>query len=200
MTLEKRVRLGYGYLQYLKNTQPEYFVTLTYRYNYSDQLAEGGMRAFVLKLLNRLPRRVRQTFGGLVCAHRHTKVRFDGTYHFHFVFWGLDGSMSDSLDWLSINVRRAANELHPRLPGPNCDCEAAEKLGRQPTCRGGMSCRGPHMAGPESTDVQRIEHSPEVLDEYVVSDIFRFDRPGGSQLLSISSSGVVGSLLDERLD
>ena len=200
MTLEKRVRIGYGYLEHLKNEQAEYFVTLTYRYNYSDQLAEQGMRAFVLKLLNRLPRRTRRKFGGFVCAHRHTRVRFEGTYHFHFVFWGLDDSMPDSFDWLRINVQRAANELHPRAPGPNCDCDAAEKLGRRPMCRGGMSCRGPHMAGPESTDVQRIEHSPEVVDEYIVSDIFKLDRPAGSQLLSIGPSGVVGCLIDGQLD
>lgn len=127
MNLEQRVRLGYAYLEYLGEREPEYFVTLTYRYRYCDQIAEDGMRAFVRKLVTRMPRGARRNLGGLVCAERHTEVRFAGAYHFHFLLWGLDGVMSDAHAWLEGAVVRAASELHPRDAGPGCDCAEAKK-------------------------------------------------------------------------
>lgn len=104
LNIEQRTRLADGYLAYLSNKKPEYFVTLTYRQPHSDRAAEMGMRGFVLKLLNRLPKRIRQNFGGLVCAERHTDARFEGTYHFHFLLWGMDGVMTEPFAWLQEQV------------------------------------------------------------------------------------------------
>lgn len=146
-------------MEYLKGRNPEYFVTLTYRLPYGDRLAELGMNGFVLMLLNRLPRRARRSFGGLVCAERHIEAKFEGCYHFHFLFWGLDSSMPDAQDWLRSNVVRAASELHPRIPGPLCDCAEAINFNRPKTCKGGLSCRGPQMSGTECVNVQRIEYT-----------------------------------------
>ncbi len=194
MNIEQRARLGFGYLEYLKGRTPEYFVTLTYRHPYGDRIAEEGMRGFVLKLLNRMPRHARRNLGGLVCAERHTDVKFDGTYHFHFLFWGLDESMPDAYSWLTANVVKAASELHPRPPGPRCDCAEAKKRNRPRTCRGGMSCRGPQMSGANWIDVQKIEGTPDKVQEYVCKDIYRSDSAAGEQVLSIGPSGVVGKL------
>lgn len=199
LNIEQRARLGFGYLEYLKERNPEYFVTLTYRYPYGDRLAEEGMRGFVLKLLNRMPRSTRSNFGGLVCAERHTDPKFEGSYHFHFLFWGLDESMPDAHSWLTANVVRAASELHPRLAGPLCDCAEAATRKRPKTCPGGLSCRGPKMSGANWVDVQRIEWAPTAVDEYTTKDIYRSDRPSGIQLINISPSGVTASLLDDRL-
>lgn len=157
------------------------------------------MKGFVLKLLNRLPKRVRKNFGGLVCAERHTDTKFEGTYHFHFLFWGLDGAMNEPFAWLQENVRRAASELYPRLPGPRCDCEEATRNKRPKTCRGGLSCRGPQLSGPNWVDVQRIECNPEVVQEYCIADAGRVDRSGVAQLLDISPRGVTGSLLSKEM-
>ena len=199
MNLEQRVRLGYSYLQYLQERVPEYFVTLTYREPYGDQLAESAMKGFTLKLLNRIPHRTRRNIGGLVCAERHTKYRFEGAYHFHFLLWGLDSSMPDAHSWLRLNVTRAASELYPRVASPLCDCGEVDKPKRKRTCLGGMSCRGKQMSGPEFVNVQRIEYTPEQVHEYVVEDVYRLDRPTGGQLLDIGPSGVTGSLLSKNL-
>lgn len=199
MNIEQRARLGFGYMEYLKGRNPEYFVTLTYRLPYGDQLAELGMNGFVLMLLNRLPRRARRNFGGLVCAERHIEAKFEGCYHFHFLFWGLDSSIPDAQDWLKSNVVRAASELYPRTPGPPCDCAEAIKFNRPKTCKGGLSCRGPQMSGSECVNVQRIEHTPESVHEYVVEDVYRLDMPAGGQLLDIGPKGVTGSLLRKHL-
>ena len=194
LNIEQRARLGFGYLEYLKERNPEYFVTLSYRYPYGDRLAEEGMRGFVLKLLNRMPRSTRRNFGGLVCAERHADVKFEGTYHFHFLFWGLDESMLDAHSWLTANVVKAASELHPRPPGPRCDCAKAKKRNRPKICKGGMSCRGPRMSGANWVDVQKIEWTPEKVQEYVIKDIYRSDSAAGEQVLSIGPSGVAGNL------
>lgn len=195
LNIEQRTRLADGYLAYLSHKKPEYFVTLTYRQPQSDRAAEMGMRGFVLKLLNRLPKRVRQNFGGLVCAERHTDARFEGTYHFHFLLWGMDGVMTEPFAWLQEQAIKAASELHPRPPGPNCDCAEAERKERPKTCRGGLSCRGPKLSGPRWVDVQRIECTPGNAHEYTIADIRRVDRPVGGQLLDIGPSGVTGTLL-----
>lgn len=195
MNLEQRVRLGYSYLEYLKGREPEYAVTLTYRHPYHDQLAEDAMRAFVRKLITRLPRRSRKHFGGLVCAERHIDAKFDGTYHFHFLLWGLNESMSNALLWLKTNVPRAASELFPRTAGPRCDCAEARRFKRPKTCKGGLSCRGPQMSGANWVTAKRIEYTPEVANEYVVEDVYRLDRPAGTQLLDIGPKGVTGRLL-----
>lgn len=195
MNLEQRIRLERGYLQYLGEHEPEYFVTLTYRYPYGDRVAEMGMNGFVLKLLNRLPKRARPHFSGLVCAERHIDVKFEGCYHFHFLFWGLDESLQDAYAWLQTNVIRAASALHPRLAGPRCDCAEAKRQKRPKTCKGGLSCRGPQMSGPECVAVKRIDYTPEIVYEYTVEDVLRLDMPAGGQLLDISPSGVKGSLL-----
>lgn len=199
MKIEQRTRLADGYLEFLSNKQPEYFVTLTYRQPQRDQAAEIGMKGFVLKLLNRLPKRVRKNFGGLVCAERHTDAKFEGTYHFHFLLWGMDGVMNEPYAWLQENVRRAASELHPRIPGPNCDCEEAARNKRPRTCRGGLSCRGPQLSGPNWVNVQRIECTPEIVHEYSIADVRRVDRPAGAQLMHIGPSGVTGSLLPKEM-
>lgn len=198
MNIEQRLRLADGYLEFLASKQPEYFVTLTYRQPQRDHAAEAGMKGFVLKLLNRLPKRVRKNFGGLVCAERHTDARFDGTYHFHFLLWGLDGAMDDPCTWLREHVARAASELHPREPGPNCDCKEAARKGRAKTCKGGLSCRGPQLSGAKWTNVQPIDFTPEAVIEYNTADVCRLDRPAGAQLLDISPRGVTGTLL--RID
>ncbi|MCX2893419.1 hypothetical protein ORG27_07480 [Stenotrophomonas lactitubi] len=195
MNLEQRIRLERGYLQYLAEHEPEYFVTLTYRYPYGDRIAEMAMNGFVLKLLNRLPKRTRPHFAGLVCSERHLDVKFEGCYHFHFLFWGLDESMQDAYAWLQTNVIRAASDLYPRLAGPRCDCAEAKWQKRPKTCKGGLSCRGPQMSGPECVAVKRIDYTPEVVYEYTVGDILRLDMPAGGQLLDISPSGVKGNLL-----
>lgn len=195
MNIEQRMRLADGYIAHLSNMKPEYFVTLTYRQPQRDQAAEIGMKGFVLKLLNRLPKRVRKNFGGLVCAERHTDTKFKGTYHFHFLFWGLDGAMTEPFAWLQENVQRASSELYPRLPGPKCDCEEAARNKRPKTCRGGLGCRGPQLSGPNWVNVQRIESTPENAHAYVIADILRVDRPVGAQLLDIGPSGVTGTLL-----
>ncbi|WP_238692737.1 hypothetical protein [Xanthomonas dyei] len=199
LNLEQRVRLGYAYLVYLKEREPEYFVTLTYRRQYRDRVAEDGMRAFILKLLNRMPRQTRKGFGGLVCAERHVNARFAGCYHFHFLFWGLDKSMPDAKDWLLSNVIKASAELYPRIAGPMCDCAKAEQWKRAKTCKGGLSCRGRQMSGAQFVDVQRIEYAQEVLHEYNVEDLYRLDKPAGGQLLDIGPKGVTGSLLRQGL-
>lgn len=199
LNIEQRARLGFGYLEYLKEHNPEYFVTLTYRYRYGDRLAEEGMRAFVQKLLNRMPRSTRRNFGGLVCAERHTDVKFEGTYHFHFLFWGLDESMPDAYSWLTANVVKAASELYPRPAGPLCDCAEAAIQKRPKTCPGGLSCRGPKMSGANWVDVQRIEHTHPAVNEYTTKDIYRSERPYGMQLIDISPKGVTAGLLEDRL-
>lgn len=199
LNIEQRARLGFGYLEYLKGQSPEYFVTLTYRYSYGDRLAEDGMRGFVLKLINRMPRHARRNFGGLVCAERHTDSKFDGAYHFHFLFWGLNKSMSDAYDWLKANVVRAASELHPRTPGPRCDCSEAARQGRPQTCKGGLSCRGPRMSGANWVDVQQIGPSTDACCAYLIDDVHRTDRAAGGQLLTIDGTGVTGRMMSRDL-
>lgn len=199
LNIEQRARLGFGYLEYLKGRNPEYFVTLTYRHPFGDRIAEEGMRGFVLKLLNRMPRSTRRNFGGLVCAERHTNPKFDGSYHFHFLLWGLDESMPDAHSWLTANVVKAAAELHPRPAGPLCDCAEAIKFNRPKTCKGGLSCRGPQMSGSECVNVQRIEYMPERVHSYTIEDVYRLDMPAGGQLLNIGPQGVTGSLLRKGL-
>ena len=199
LNLEQRVRLGYSYLDYLKEREPEYFVTLTYRRRYSDQTSEIAMRKFVRKLITRLPCQVRPSIGGLACAERHTKHRFAGSYHFHFLLWGLDRSMPDAMDWLDSNVVRAASELYPSIPGPLCDCAEAERLKRPKTCKGGLSCRGRKMSGAKWVNVQRIEHTPEKAHEYTIEDVYRLDMPAGGQLLDIGPKGITGNLLRRNL-
>lgn len=199
LNIEQRARLGFGYLEYLKGRNPEYFVTLTYRYPFGDRIAEEGMRGFVLKLLNRMPRSTRRNFGGLVSAERHTDPKFDGSYHFHFLLWGLDESMPDAYSWLSANVVRAASELHPRPAGPLCDCAEAEAQKRHKTCLGGLSCRGPKMSGASWVNVQSVQHAPEPLLSYIVKDLYRTDSQAGGQILNIGPSGVTGNLLNNAL-
>ena len=199
MNLEQRVRLGYSYLQHLKGQQPQYTCALVYRYSYSDSVSEQAMRAFVRKLITRLPRRARKTFGGLVLAERHSKVSLDGSYHFHFLLWGLNESVPDAFNWLTHNARRAASELYPREPSHLCDCGIAAVRGRPKSCRGGTSCRGPRMTRPSATKVQVIDRTPEKAYEYVTSDIYRLDTPEGGQFLDIGPNGVTGHLLNRNL-
>ena len=199
MNLEQRVRLGYSYLEYLKGREPEYFVTLTYRRRYADRTSEDAMRTFVRKLLTRLPRQARPNIGGLACAERHTMPKFAGSYHFHFLLWGLDKSLPDAKDWLKSNVVRASSELYPRDAGPLCDCAEAKKLNRPKTCRGGLSCRGGQMSGAKWVNVQCIDCTPERVHEYTVEDVYRLDMPAGGQLLDIGPKGITGSLLKRHL-
>lgn len=199
LNLEQRARLGYSYLEFLKEQKPEYFVTLTYRRKYSDQTSELAMRQFVRKLITRLPRHARKNIAGLVCTERHTKRRFAGSYHFHFLLWGLDESMTDAMDWLESNVVRAASELYPSTPGPLCDCAEAKRLKRKKTCHGGLSCRGRNMSGFRCVNVQRIDHTPETAYEYNIEDVYRLDMPAGGQFLYIGPNGVTGNLLDKGL-
>lgn len=199
MNLEQRVRLGFSYLGYLREREPEYAVTLSYRVWYSDGVAEGAMKAFVRKLVSRMPRKTRKEFGGLVCAERHTEPKLFDSYHFHFLLWGFDRSMPDAFDWLEANARRAAAELYPREPSHLCDCRVALEQKRPKTCRGGLSCRGARMTGSDATLVQRIDRTPMQAYEYVTSDIYRLDRPEGGQLLDLGCDGVTGSLLNRTL-
>lgn len=199
MNLEQRVRLGIGYLDYLKGNKPQYALALVYRYSYSDSVAEMAMRAFVRKLITRLPRRTRRTFGGLVCAERHVLVNLEGSYHFHFLLWGLDESMPDAFRWLTHQAKRAASELYPREPSHLCDCGIAATRARPKSCRGGKSCRGPRMTRPSATKVQVIDRTPEKAYEYVTSDIYRLDTPEGGQFLDVGPNGVTGHLLNRNL-
>ena len=199
MNLEQRVRLGFSYLSYLQDRQPQYALALSYRYWYADVVAEGAMKAFVRKLLSRMPRKTRKEFGGLVCAERHTEPKLYDSYHFHFLLWGMDESMPDGFDWLSANATRAATELYPRQPSQLCDCSAALKEKRPKTCRGGLSCRGARMTGRDATLVQVIDHTPLKAYEYVTSDIYKLDRPEGGQFLDLGYDGVTGSLLKRTL-
>lgn len=199
MNLEQRVRLGVGYLEHLKERKPQYALALVYRYSYSDSVSEQAMKTFVRKLVTRLPRRARNSFGGLVGAERHTKVKLDGSYHFHFLLWGLDESMPDAFNWLTNQSRRAASELYPREAGPLCDCGVAARQGRPKSCRGGMSCRGPRMTRPSATKVQFIDRTPEKAYEYVTSDIYKLDTPEGGQFLDVGPNGVTGHLLKRNL-
>lgn len=199
LNLEQRVRLGYGYLKYLQEKSPEYFVTLTYRERYSDQPSEDAMRAFVRKLATRLPRQTRHDFGGLVCAERHDTGKFEGCYHFHFLLWGLDAGLYDAADWLEQNVVRAASELYPRVAGPRCDCAQAKALRKKKNCPGGLTCRGPQMSGKSWVRTRKIETLPEVVHEYTIEDVYRMDRPAGSQILDIGPCGLTSSLLREEL-
>lgn len=199
MNLENRVRLGYSYLMYLKDKKPEYAVTLTFRYPYNDEMSEMAMRTFVRKILTRLPRKTRANFQGLACAERHIDVKFDGSYHFHFLMWGLDTTMPCAHQWLSSNVTRAASELYPREASHLCDCAEAKRYKRPRTCKGGMSCRGPQMSGAKWVKVKAIDRTPEKAHEYVTSDIYRLDRPTGGQFLDIGSNGVTGHLLNRSI-
>lgn len=199
MNLEQRVRLGYGILEYLEGKQPQYACALVYRNSYSDSVSEQAMRVFVRRLITRLPRRARKTFGGLVLAERHIKVKLEGSYHFHFLLWGLDESMPDAFNWLTNQARRAAFELYPREPSHLCDCGIAAKRGMPRSCRGGMSCRGPRMTRPSATKVQVIDRTPEKACEYVTSDIYRLDTPEGGQFLDIGPNGVTSHLLNRNL-
>lgn len=201
MNLEQRARLEQGYLELLKGKEPQYQLALVYRKSYSDTVSEQAMRTFVRKLITRLPRRTRKDFGGLVLAERHTtaELGLDGSYHFHFLLWGLNESMPDAFDWLTNQARRAAMELYPREPSHLCDCEIAAKHGRPKSCLGGMSCRGPRMTNRKATFVQAIDRTPRKAHEYVTSDINRFDSPSGGQFLDIGFNGVTGNLLNRRL-
>lgn len=199
MNLEQRARLGISYLDYLNHKQPQYALALTYRHPYADIVAEIAMKSFVRKLVTRLPRRARKTFGGLVCAERHLDVKLYDSYHFHFLLWGLDEAMPDAFQWLTDHAKRAAAELYPRQASHLCDCAAASKERRPKTCRGGLSCRGGLMTNRKSTFVQAIETTPRKAHEYVTSDIYRLDRPEGGQFLDVGYGGVTGSLLNRTL-
>lgn len=199
MNLEQRARLGIAYLEHLDKMQPQYAIALTFRRSYSDSESELALKAFVRKLISRLPRRARRSIGGLVSAERHMTVKLEGRYHFHLLLWGLDESMSDAFDWLTMHAKRAASELYPREPSHLCDCAAAIQYKRPKTCRGGLSCRGPCMTGQDATCVQVIDRTPEKAHEYVTSDIYRLDRPEGAQFLDIDPNGVNGNLLRRSL-
>lgn len=195
MGLRNRIVIGDGYRELLGDHKPEYFITLTYAYRFTDKECEEGMKRFFHMLWKSFPSRVRKRINGIIVAERHTKGEFRGIYHFHLLLWGVDEFMSDGMEWIRSKAALISRKIYQRLAGPQCDCDEKGKRKALRTCQGGLSCRGHQMSDPSKVDVQRITYTPERVNAYVLKDIYRLSRPTGSQLLFFGPGGVVGDLL-----
>lgn len=76
-----------GWKQFLIQLKPDYFVTLTFRVRFPDNVASSSAQFFLRSLYKLLPKPSRKHISGAVVVERTKQdSRFTGFYHFHFLF------------------------------------------------------------------------------------------------------------------